>query len=225
MVSVVFQSPRPKAFVPSVMAVSVVEPPTRLASGPNRREAEPALASGPHAGETAVFVSLDSRRGLRQLSQVLVYACGTRESRLGVIPLWPESQTHNAGLRDDDRGGSHSVDTYNSPILQIASSPYLSGRRVDGGATSMVVRLENTTHLINLYANPEFSVASSSPPILVTRVAELDRRLTDGLRHVDVAIDPREWSRVAIVDEGGGVWLWWEEKELVKHRLAKLTKL
>lgn len=35
------------------------------------------------------------------------------------------------------------------------------------------------------------------------RIKELGWR-----RVVDVAIDPVEWGRAALVDESGGVWLW-----------------
>jgi hypothetical protein len=93
------------------------------------------------------------------------------------------------------------------------------------GGTSLAVRLENITHLINLIPNHEFSSSSSSPSHTVTRVAQIDRSYTEGRQHVDIALDPHNWGCVAIVDEGGGVWLWWEEKELVGNRRVKVTKL
>ncbi|BEJ16976.1 hypothetical protein CspHIS471_0603770 [Cutaneotrichosporon sp. HIS471] len=189
------------------MVPSTIEEPKRLSRSRIDGESGRTVASRTRMRETAVIVSLDKGRGQR------------------VTPLWPEPQTHKAHLSKNDYQGSHSIDTYDSPILQIAGSPYVSGNRLDAGSTSLLVRLEGTTHLLNLTPNPEFIATSSSAPISVKRVAELGQNSTDRRRHVDVAMDPHSWGRAAIVDEGGGVWLWWEEKELVKGRQAKVTKL
>ncbi|BEJ01692.1 hypothetical protein CcaverHIS631_0603740 [Cutaneotrichosporon cavernicola] len=187
------------------MVPSTIEEPKRLSHAHIDGESGRTVASRTRMRETAVIVSLGKGRG--------------------VSPLWPEPQTHNAHLSKNDYQGSHSIDTYDSPILQISSSPYVSGSRLDAGSTSLLVRLEGTTHLVNLIPNPEFIATSSSAPISVKRVAELGQNSTDRRRHVDVAMDPYSWGRAAIVDEGGGVWLWWEEKELFNGRLAKVTKL
>jgi hypothetical protein len=42
---------------------------------------------------------------------------------------------------------------------------------------------------------------------------------------MDVALDHTSWSKVLIVDEGGGVWLWWEEKLEIRERLVKTMRL
>lgn len=78
---------------------------------------------------------------------------------------------------------------------------------------------------MSLTPNPEFASSSPSASHSVSRVAQLNASLTEGRRHVDVALDPLSWGRAAIVDEGGGVWLWWEEKQPVEGRLGKTTKL
>jgi hypothetical protein len=58
-----------------------------------------------------------------------------------------------------------------------------------------------------------------------TRVGELEYTATENRRHVDAVLDEATWSKALIVDEGGGVWLWWEEKVEVRERLAKTMKL
>lgn len=61
--------------------------------------------------------------------------------------------------------------------------------------------------------------------VLATRVGAITPEETEGRRHVDCAIDPTCWSRALIVDEGGGLWLWWEEKEEYRERLQKVMRL
>lgn len=132
------------------------------------------------------------------------------------------------------------IDVFLSPILQVAWSPCVSTHRMDseslverlenyltltGGATSLLVRLAGSTHMLCLAPNPAFAFASSNASHTVSRVAELDMGMTEGRRHVDVALDPLSWGRAAIVDEGGGVWLWWEEKQRVEGELVRTTKV
>jgi hypothetical protein len=59
----------------------------------------------------------------------------------------------------------------------------------------------------------------------VTRVGELSYTATEGRRHVDAVLDETTWSKALIVDEGGGVWLWYEEKVEVRERLIKTMQL
>jgi hypothetical protein len=58
-----------------------------------------------------------------------------------------------------------------------------------------------------------------------TRVGQLSISQTEGRRHVDMALDEANWGRALIVDEGGGLWLWSEEKVEVRERLTKVMKL
>ncbi len=48
---------------------------------------------------------------------------------------------------------------------------------------------------------------------------------TEERRHVDVALDPLNWSRALIIDECGGVWLWWENRVEAQERLIKTPRL
>lgn len=78
---------------------------------------------------------------------------------------------------------------------------------------------------MSLNTNPAFGPTSNTASHSVARVAEIDPAMTEGRRHVDVALDPLSYGRAVIADEGGGVWLWWEEKSAVEGRLVKTTKL
>jgi len=57
------------------------------------------------------------------------------------------------------------------------------------------------------------------------KVEQLSHFDTEGRRHVDMVLDQTSWSKALIVDEGGGVWLWWEEKTEIRERLVKTMKL
>lgn len=74
-------------------------------------------------------------------------------------------------------------------------------------------------HRISISISGEGSDAKS------IRVGELNIAQTEGRRHVDMALDETSWSRALIVDEGGGVWLWAEEKVEIRERVTKVMKL
>jgi len=93
-----------------------------------------------------------------------------------------------------------------------------------GEMTALLVRLEVTTHMLNVGAHT-ITCANDQSTAETNRVGQLSHTDTEGRRHVDVALDQTSWSRALIVDEGGGVWLWWEEKTEVKERLVKTMKL
>lgn len=78
---------------------------------------------------------------------------------------------------------------------------------------------------MSLSPNPAFSLPSNIASHSLDRIAEIDSSMTEGRRLVDVALDPLSYGRAVIADEGGGVWLWWEEKSPVEGRLVKTTKL
>lgn len=42
---------------------------------------------------------------------------------------------------------------------------------------------------------------------------------------MDVVFDLVIWLRVLVVDEGGGIWMWWEDKEIRGGRLEKVMNL
>ncbi|WWC85515.1 uncharacterized protein L201_000379 [Kwoniella dendrophila CBS 6074] len=117
------------------------------------------------------------------------------------------------------------VERFPTPILQIVSSPVVSSSRIDREATALLVRLQSTTHLLNLVPDHTYVPPNSQPPIISQRTASLSYEDTEGRRHVDVAIDPTLWSRILIIDESGGVWLWWEEKENRNSRIEKAWNL
>ena len=85
--------------------------------------------------------------------------------------------------------------------------------------------MHSSTRLINLIPDPEYVSPSESSACSVAEVAILTTVETEGRRHMDVALDPIEWSRALVVDESGGLWLWYEIKVERQERLQKATKL
>lgn len=69
------------------------------------------------------------------------------------------------------------------------------------------------------------SISGDATDARSIRVGELSIAQTEGRRHVDMALDETSWSRALVVDEGGGVWLWAEEKVEVRERVTKVMKL
>jgi len=93
-----------------------------------------------------------------------------------------------------------------------------------GEMTALLVRLEVTTHMLNIAAHT-ITCANDQSTAETIRVGQLYHTDTEGRRHVDMALDQTSWSKALVVDEGGGVWLWWEEKVEIKERLVKTMKL
>lgn len=93
-----------------------------------------------------------------------------------------------------------------------------------GEMTALLVRLEVTTHMLNVGTH-SITCANDQSTAETIRVGQLNHTDTEGRRHVDMALDQTSWSKALIVDEGSGVWLWWEEKTEVKERLVKTMKL
>lgn len=90
--------------------------------------------------------------------------------------------------------------------------------------TALLVRLVVTTHMLNVDPH-RITPADEQSTAETNRVGQLSHTDTEGRRHVDVALDQTSWSKALIVDEGGGVWLWWEEKLEIRERLSKTMKL
>ncbi|TYJ55511.1 hypothetical protein B9479_003783 [Cryptococcus floricola] len=112
------------------------------------------------------------------------------------------------------------ADEFPTPILQICSSDVVSTSRIDRDATALIVRLQTTTHLLSIHP-----LSSTTSPFSSTRIAQLSYVDTESRKHIDIALDAEIWSRALVIDEGGGVWLWWEEKETKGGRLEKVMKL
>jgi hypothetical protein len=93
-----------------------------------------------------------------------------------------------------------------------------------GEMTALLVRLEVTTHMLNVGTHT-ITCANDQSTAETIRMGQLNHTDTEGRRHVDMALDQTSWSRALVVDEGGGVWLWWEEKVEIKERLLKTMKL
>ena len=93
-----------------------------------------------------------------------------------------------------------------------------------GEMTALLVRLQVTTHMLNVGTHP-IACANDQSKAETIRVGQLNQTDTEGRRHVDMALDQTSWSRALIVDEGGGIWLWWEEKVDIKERLVKTMKV
>ena len=130
---------------------------------------------------------------------------------------------------------SQPVERFPTDILSIVSSPHLSGSKIDrkstqgilltpGEMTALLVRLQVTTHMLNVNPHRVTCVEDQSTAETI-RVGQLNHTDTEGRRHVDATLDQTSWSKALIVDEGGGVWLWWEEKVEVSERLVKTMKL
>jgi len=93
-----------------------------------------------------------------------------------------------------------------------------------GETTALLVRLEVTAHMLNVGTQP-ITCANDQSMAETIRVGQLNHTDTEGRRHVDAALDQTSWSRTLVVDEGGGAWLWWEEKVEIKERLVKTMRL
>lgn len=42
----------------------------------------------------------------------------------------------------------------------------------------------------------------------MAKIGEIRNEDLGGKRPMDVAMDPTEWGKAVVVDEGGGVWVW-----------------
>jgi hypothetical protein len=89
----------------------------------------------------------------------------------------------------------------------------------------MLVRIDASTHILNVLQNANFIPPTMAHPVTILRVGELSVAATEGRKHVDMDLCPSNWSRAAVVDEGGAVWLWSEQKENVNGLTQKLMKL
>ncbi|KAK4683966.1 hypothetical protein P7C73_g6240, partial [Tremellales sp. Uapishka_1] len=93
-------------------------------------------------------------------------------------------------------------------------------------STALLARTRSFSYLLNVVPDSTYIPPASRPPVSVVQIGVLSSADTEGRRHVDVALDPESWSRALIVDEGGAVWLWWEEKERqYSGKLGKYTNL
>ena len=92
---------------------------------------------------------------------------------------------------------------------------------ISGDATALVVRLHSTTSLLNVVPSHTYMPPTEAEPHYTQEIAQLHISQTGNRRHVDAALDPHSWSRALIVDECGGVWLWYEDKVQIAERLQK----
>nr|XP_019048403.1 hypothetical protein I302_02174 [Kwoniella bestiolae CBS 10118]OCF27333.1 hypothetical protein I302_02174 [Kwoniella bestiolae CBS 10118] len=143
----------------------------------------------------------------------------------------PSNTSKQRGIPEKER------DVYSGPKLALIENPrariaksLLAFPAGEVGhhlseATALLVRLQSTTHLLNLIPDHTYIPPSSEAPVISQRTASLSYEDTEGRRHVDVALDPKIWSRVLVVDDCGGVWLWWEEKDNRNGRIEKSWNL
>jgi hypothetical protein len=82
-----------------------------------------------------------------------------------------------------------------------------------------------STYFLNVVPNPSFVPPTQDAPVSIIRVGELPMSATEGRPHVDVELDPLTWGRAAVVDDQGGVWLWWEGKERIEGRYQSHMRL
>ncbi|KAK8844585.1 hypothetical protein IAR55_006432 [Kwoniella newhampshirensis] len=167
-----------------------------------------------YRGQTLAVIQNDRARIARTL---LAFPTGEVGHHLNISPFLPSIRSNitrvNARMRLRFMPTSKVVERFSTPILQVCSSPVVSSSRLDRESTALVVRLQSTTHMLNISPDHSYIPPSTFPPVTSLRAAEISYEDTEGRRHVDVALDSGAWSRALIVDEGGGVWLWWEEKE------------
>lgn len=95
---------------------------------------------------------------------------------------------------------------------------------ITGDCTALMVRVQTTTHMLNVYPH-RIATSASDTAAEVSRIDVLSIEQTEGRRHVDMALDATSWSRALVVDEGGGLWLWQEEKVDVRQRVTKVMQL
>ncbi|KAL1408913.1 hypothetical protein Q8F55_005727 [Vanrija albida] len=127
--------------------------------------------------------------------------------------------------RDAQPPTSHLAYAFQTPIRQIVCSSLTSPHRLDGCATALVVRLAGATHMLSVVPNPSFVSPTHDLPVTVATIGELPPSSTEGRCHVDVALDPLSWGKAAIVDEGGAVWLWSEQRETINGRVQRTYKV
>lgn len=102
---------------------------------------------------------------------------------------------------------------------------YTTGiKLISGEMTALLVRIQLSTHMLN--ASPHrITCTKEDSAVDTVKVGQLSHIDTEGRRHVDMVLDQTSWSKALIIDEGGGVWLWWEEKTEIRERLVKTMKL
>lgn len=88
----------------------------------------------------------------------------------------------------------------------------------------LLVRVANSTHLLDIAPSPA-AQSGRAPAATISRTSELPVAATEGRKHVDVAFDPTDAGRMAVVDEGGGVWLWLVGSDKRPKRLHKSFEL
>lgn len=132
------------------------------------------------------------------------------------------------------------MDRFPTEILQLCSSPATTLHRNDresvqkravreltipGDSINLLVRLHSYTHLLLVTPNPTYMPPTDAQPFATTRIATITPSDTEGRRHVDVALDPKVWGRAVVADEGGGLWMWSEERNIVRDRTEKKMRL
>lgn len=95
---------------------------------------------------------------------------------------------------------------------------------ISGEMTALLVRIQLSTHMLNVSSHG-ITCTNEDSTVDTVKVGQLSQVDTEGRRHVDMVLDQTSWSKALIVDEGGGVWLWWEEKTEIRERLVKTMKL
>ncbi|WVO13554.1 hypothetical protein L204_101175 [Cryptococcus depauperatus] len=198
-------------------------------AGPSGTSKQPAGSKAHHfTGKTSlkdpdqssIVAEIHNSRG-RFTKTWVAFPIGSIGHELNIAPILPTS-TARLDRRSRYRFAptSKPIETFPTPILQICSSAVVSDSRADKDSTSLLVRLQATTHLVSLY--PSFS-----PPAYITSSAraQISYSDTEGRRHVDVVLDPVIWAKALLVDEGGGVWLWLEEKKIQNGRIEKTMSL
>ncbi|WVR03251.1 hypothetical protein IAU60_000242 [Kwoniella sp. DSM 27419] len=199
-------------------------------AGPSHTSKQPARATTRQNGPYDVYqgpvlaIITNSRARLARTS--LAFPTGEVGHHLNVSPFLPvNGRRVNARERLRFAPTGKPVERFPTPILQIVSSPIVSSARVDREATALLIRLQSNTHILNLVPDHSYLPTRTFSPIRSERIAQLSYEDTDGRRHMDAALDAGTWSRVLVVDEGGAVWLWWEEKEVRGGHPEKIWNL
>ncbi|WVQ85167.1 hypothetical protein IAT38_007332 [Cryptococcus sp. DSM 104549] len=176
-----------------------------------------------YRGQTVAVIHNPKARIARTL---VAFPVGEVGHDLNISPLLPANVLH-IDRRNKFRfaPAAKPIECFPTPILQIVSSPVVSTARIDRDATCLVVRVRTVTHMINVIPSYGYLPPSASPPVTSLCTGQLSYEDTENRRHVDVALDPEVWSRVLVVDEGGGVWMWWDEKETKGRTVNKVMNL
>jgi hypothetical protein len=94
-----------------------------------------------------------------------------------------------------------------------------------GDSTFFIVRLLSSLHAYLLIPDPSYIPPTTSPPASMKPLGRITSSDMEGRRPVDAALDPHTFGGAIIIDAGGGVWSWYEERVEKVERIQTSMRL